>query len=358
MSLTDAELAQHHAPATLSEIRLAEAATAFHWPRFHVVLCGTQTDRERLGLPLQYQPDCLRDALPAAIAALRSAPVAELLQVLSDPQQALVQRYAAGQLLALLGDPRIVLLAPDMMDIPGGEVALGLPEAEVAQVMQHFDQLGLNPDWIRKECPRHAVRLAPYRLARFPVTQQEFMEFLQATGYPDLPASWSFRRYPIERSNHPVYGVSVQMCEMYAAWLSARTGRHFRLPTEAEWEFAAAGPEGLEFPWGAEFDADRANCCETGIFDTTPVGMFPGGVSPFGIHDLAGNVEEYVTDDYRPYPGGPAIDDHLSQIHGSYRIARGGSFGRFRDLARTRRRHGHNPRSATYAMGFRLAESP
>jgi toxoflavin biosynthesis protein ToxD len=64
-----------------------------------------------------------------------------------------------------------------------------------------------------------------------------------------------------------------------------------------------------------------------------------------------------VADAYAPYPGGPFIEDHLAQIHGTYRVARGGSFARFRDLARTRRRHGHNPRSATYAMGFRLAET-
>ena len=72
---------------------------------------------------------------------------------------------------------------------------------------------------------------------------------------------------------------------------------------------------------------------------------------------MAGNVEEYVSDYYKAYPGGAAVHDHLSQIHGTYRIARGGSFARFRDLARTRRRHGHNPRSVTYAMGFRLAET-
>jgi formylglycine-generating enzyme required for sulfatase activity len=112
-----------------------------------------------------------------------------------------------------------------------------------------------------------------------------------------------------------------------------------------------------EFPWGNEFDASLANTCETAIFNTTPVGMFPGGVSAFGVHDLAGNVEEYVADNYAAYAGGSEVDDHLKQIHGSYRVARGGSFARFRDLARTRRRHGHNPRSATYAMGFRLAES-
>ena len=71
---------------------------------------------------------------------------------------------------------------------------------------------------------------------------------------------------------------------------------------------------------------------------------------------MAGNVEEYVADLYRPYPGGEPVADHLVEIHGAYRVARGGGFSRFRDLARTRRRHGHNPRSATYAMGFRLVE--
>jgi formylglycine-generating enzyme required for sulfatase activity len=71
---------------------------------------------------------------------------------------------------------------------------------------------------------------------------------------------------------------------------------------------------------------------------------------------MAGN-EEHVADDYAPYSGGSYINDHLAKIHGGYRIARGGSFARFRDLARSRRRHGHNPRSGTYAMGFRLAES-
>ena len=128
------------------------------------------------------------------------------------------------------------------------------------------------------------------------------------------------------------------------------------MPTEAEWEYAAAGPSGYEFPWGNEFVADNANTAETGLFQSTPVGIFSRGDSPFGISDMAGNVEEYVAGNYAAYPGGEFIADHLVEIHGTYRIARGGSFARFRDLARTRRRHGHNPRSATYAMGFRLAE--
>lgn len=100
-----------------------------------------------------------------------------------------------------------------------------------------------------------------------------------------------------------------------------------------------------------------ANAAETGVFISSPVGVFAGGESPFGLADMAGNVEEYLADVYAAYPGGSFVADHLAQSQGSYRVARGGSFARFRDLARTRRRHGRNPKSATYAMGFRLAEN-
>jgi formylglycine-generating enzyme required for sulfatase activity len=199
--------------------------------------------------------------------------------------------------------------------------------------------------------------LDAFRLARFPVTNIEYRDFLLDTGHPELPSSWAFRQFPQSHANHPVYTVTAAAADAYVHWLARRTGRRFRLPTEAEWEWAAGGPQGLEFPWGDTFDADKANTAETGLFDTSPVGAFLGGESAFGIADLAGNVEEYVSGNYGPYPGGHPVADHLAQIHGEYRVARGGSFARFRDLARTRRRHGHNPRSATYAMGFRVAET-
>jgi formylglycine-generating enzyme required for sulfatase activity len=260
-------------------------------------------------------------------------------------------------LLALAGDPRLDPLEPGMIDIPGGPVEIGLPDAEIDRVTADLAHLGISRFWIAKEAPRHALRLAPYRIARFPVTNSEYRRFLAETGHPEIPTSWAFRRYPAERANHPVYTVSATAADAYAAWVASQTGRAFRLPSEAEWEYAAAGPEGRDYPWGQAFDPALANTAECGLLDTSPVGAFIGGESPFGVADMGGNVEEYVADAYAPYPGGELVNDHLVQIHGSYRIARGGGFSRFSDLARTRRRHGHNPRSATYAMGFRLAES-
>jgi formylglycine-generating enzyme required for sulfatase activity len=328
-----------------------------HWPEFDKLLCGQMTDRERLGLPDHFIENRFSAGIEAAIEEIRGLSHQQLVDIVGDKLAPLTSRYAAGNMLALLGDPRISTFDPQMIDIPGGAVSIGLDEQKVPEVLRQFDKLGLSESWIKKECPRHQVWLSPFRIAKYPITNHEYRIFLADTHYSELPDSWTFRRFPVERANHPVYTLSPAACDAYAAWLSEHTGRHFRLPTEAEWEFAASGQGGLEFPWGETFHANFANTCETGIFNTTPVGIFSEGASPFGVMDMAGNVEEYVADQYRPYPGGENIDDHLSQIHGDYRVARGGSFARFRDLARNARRHGHNPRSTTYAMGFRLAES-
>ena len=328
----------------------------WHWPVFQEALCGIMTDRERLGLPEHYVKGRLDDEIHGAAKTLYGLNPAGLLQIIQSEHTTLAERIAAGNYLAVLGDPRINTLEPEMVQVDGDTVRLGLPEAEIDGVMKNFDGLGLNRAWIEKECPEYFVALKPYRIARFPVTNQEYRDFLLDSGYPEIPVSWAFRRFPQERSNHPVYTVTHQAADAYAHWLSKKGGREFRLPSEAEWEWAATGGDHREFPWGNDFDADFANCCETGVFCTTPVGVFLKGVSPFGLHDMAGNVEEYVADDYAPYPDGKYVTDHLVDIHGAYRVARGGGFARFRDLLRTRRRHGHNPKSSTYVMGFRLAE--
>ncbi len=108
---------------------------------------------------------------------------------------------------------------------------------------------------------------------------------------------------------------------------------------------------------GEEFQPEAANTVEAGPLTTTPIGIYPEGRGPFGLSDMAGNVEEYVADVYRPYPAGVPITDDLRRTQGDYRIARGGSFARYGDLARCRRRHGWYDKQI-YAIGFRLAETP
>lgn len=329
----------------------------WHWPHFEHTLCGTMTDRERMGLPDHALPGRFDAVLKHAYQTLRSSSTEHLLDTLAAETATLAQRIASGNLLALIGDTRIIFDQPEMRNIQAGQVWIGLPENEVDTVLEQYAGLGLDRAWIAKECPRHAETLSAYRMARYPVTNGEYQRFLLDTSHPEVPSSWHFRRFPDERANHPVYTITPASADAYAAWLAQRTGRGFRLPTEAEWEWAAAGPHAQAFPWGPVFDADLANTAETGLFTSSPVGAFVGGESAFGLSDMAGNVEEYVADNYAAYPGGAFVKDHLVHIHGQYRVARGGSFARFRDLARVQRRHGHNPNSATYAMGFRLAET-
>ena len=328
----------------------------WHWPIIEGVLCGTMTDRERLGLPDFFTPSRFEDITPQIHRDLLGRDVQEYVAMVEDGTLALVQRLVAGNILALIGDPRIKPLQPEMIAIPGGNINIGLDESDISVVMSRFQHIGLDEKWIRKECPKHIVELKNFAIAKYPVTNLEYREFLLDSKYAEIPTRWEFRRYPVEKSNHPVFTITAVAADAYASWLSQKTGRAFRLPSEAEWEYAAAGPEGLDFPWGNDFEPDFANTVETGIFSTTPVGIFVEGNSPFGVSDMAGNVEEYVLDVYGAYLHGEFISDHLVQLNGAYRVARGGCFSRLRDLARTRRRHGRNPASQTYSMGFRLIE--
>ncbi len=310
-------------------------------------------DRAALGLPAHFVA-----RVPAALAADVTGLVADRAGLAAQAEDATVGfalRHAAGFLLGLLGDPRIDQDAPAMRAVPGGSVRIGLPAARVDAVTSQWAGVGVVRSWIEKEVPEHTVSLRPYAMMRYPVTNAEYRRFLEDTGCPWLPTSWPFGVYPAALSNHPVWTVPPEAADAYARWLAGRTGRPFRLPTEAEWEHAARGPADWEFPWGDGWDPAMANTAEAGPLSTTPVGIYPAGASAFGILDMGGNVEEYVADCYTAYPGGTPVRDDLARDNPQHRIARGGSWSRFGDLARCRRRHGHYPRPF-YAIGFRLAE--
>lgn len=313
------------------------------------------TDRAAMGLP-----DSLVERLPADLFArharlLRDDP-RHLAEICADRTQPFEHRYAAGSVLALAGDPRISPGQPDLVEVPGARVELGLPAELVDAVVARWERVGVVASWIHKECPAHVVDIPAFRIMRYPVTNLEYLEFLRSSGHAVLPSSWRFGGYPAQLANHPVWTVRPRDADAYAAWLSARTGRRFRLPSEAEWEYAASGGTGREYPWGEEFRPDRANTVEAGPLTTTPVGIYPAGRTVFGCDDMAGNVEEFVADHYAPYPGGVRIDDDLSATGEAYRVTRGGSFTRFGDLARCRRRHGWFPRQL-YVVGFRMVET-
>jgi formylglycine-generating enzyme required for sulfatase activity len=307
-------------------------------------------------LPVGYaSPSC--ETLGQELARFRCASRQELADIVEGDGRSLKERLAAGILLSVLGDIRISVFDPTMIDIPASKVRIGLEPGDIDAVAAGYQHLGIKRIWIEKECPCFDVDIEKFRISKYPVTQQEYEAFLASTGYPEIPTSWLYGRYHPATANHPVYSISPAAADRYARWLSERTGRSFRLPTEYEWEFAAAGFDKNHFPWGMSFEGDRANTIETKIYATTPVGMFPAGKSSFGALDMAGNVEEYVATNYAPYPGARVVEDDLFEALGScYRVARGGAFNVFQDMARCTRRHGGPHPKLYYAMGFRLAE--
>ncbi|MEJ1199873.1 MULTISPECIES: SUMF1/EgtB/PvdO family nonheme iron enzyme [unclassified Streptomyces] len=314
-------------------------------------------DRDAMGLPRSFVSRTDHLLLAEAHRKLAGREPEHLAAAAEDHLLPFTERLAAGSLLGLLEDPRISPLDPAMVEVPAGTFRMGLDPERVADTAREWRHVGVLPEWIRKETPKHTVYVARFRLARYPVTNAEYREFLEDTNERWLPTSWRFGVYPAHLSNHPVWTVPPEAADAYTRWLAGRTGRAFRLPTEAEWEYAASGGDGREYPWGAAFRPERCNTAEAGPLGTTPVGIYPEGRAPFGCDDMAGNVEEYVADDYQPYPGGPRVADDLARDEKPYRIARGGSFTRFGDLTRCRRRHGWYIKPI-YAMGFRIAETP
>jgi formylglycine-generating enzyme required for sulfatase activity len=244
----------------------------------------------------------------------------------------------------------------EFVAIPRGTLLMGSTAAEQARAVREWSNKLLRPTyakyfgrWISKEGPAHYVDIEPYCIARFPVTIRLFRRFLRDTRR-DPPES-ILRDLP---ADHPVWPVDAASIQAFLAWAREETGRALRLPTEAEWEYAARGIERLEYPFGGEFDSRLCNTFESGRRCSTPVTLFEAWPSPFGVCDMAGNVEEWTSTEYAPYPGGIFVDDHLTESLGArYTVLRGGSAELGGDLARCARRHGPYP--IHRMVGIRLA---
>lgn len=148
------------------------------------------------------------------------------------------------------------------------------------------------------------VELPEFRIAKYPVTNAEYDQFVRATDHR-RPDHWlRDGHYPPELAQHPVVFVSWEDAIAYTQWVGAR------LPSEAEWEKAARGSDGRLYPWGNEFSAEYCNTSESKTEGTQPVDAHPGGTSPYGVMDMAGNVWEWtmslyeVGEDWRILKGG------------------------------------------------------
>jgi formylglycine-generating enzyme required for sulfatase activity len=271
-------------------------------------------------------------------------------------------RGAAGRTLGWLGDPRedVNCPVPALVLIPAGPFLMGSDEAS--------DKLAYD-----REEPQHTVTLPAYRIGRYPVTVAQYRPFVAGDGYENeaywTAAGWQWRRDEnivqpgywddpqLTVPNHPVVGISWYEAAAYCAWLSAQTGKVFRLPDEALWEKAARGTDGRIYPWGNDWDPTRLNSGQVGIGQTSAVGIFPGGRSPFGIYDASGNVWEWCSNKgYVKYLFNS--QPYRQEIEGNARRGlRGGAFLNDAVIVRTAYRYdGGYPNLRSNYVGFRVVE--
>jgi formylglycine-generating enzyme required for sulfatase activity/CRP-like cAMP-binding protein/chromosome segregation ATPase len=224
---------------------------------------------------------------------------------------------------------------PVMMELPAGTYKMG--------------SLGnsLNYD----ESPRHKVSLAGFSISKYEVTFAEYDRFARATG----------RRLPYDeswgRGNRPVVNVSWQDAVAYAEWLSSQSGKNYRLPTEAEWEYAVRAGGASRHWWDDEEAGVYANCFNCGSEwdnrQTSPVGSFLP--NRFGLHDMAGNVQEWTQDCYQTgYTDAPADGSALLIPECTQRSVRGGGYTSPLDTLRSARRGQYDQDTRLDNVGFRV----
>jgi eukaryotic-like serine/threonine-protein kinase len=219
---------------------------------------------------------------------------------------------------------------PGMAYVPGGEFTMGRDDGD------EFER------------PAHRVTVKPFFIDLHEVTCEEYEKFLRAKmGEP--PTTWPNGEMPPGAARRPVTGVTWDAANAYAEWAGKR------LPTEAEWEFAARGTDGRLYPWGNEWKSGHANAGATAVGHMADVGAHAAGASPYGLLDLVGNAWEWTASDLVAYPGGELPAD---RPRGELKVIRGGCWQNTQSEATTTFRRGWPMRSASdYGdTGFRCAK--
>ncbi len=256
---------------------------------------------------------------------------------------------------------------PEMAPVPAGTFLLGSPPGE--------------PGRLDVEGPQRTVSFeSPFAVGRFAVTVDQFAAFVARSGHPagvmcklwngagfeERPGSFRSPGFA-QTGDHPAVCVSWEDATAYAAWLSAVSGRCFRLLTEAEWEYAARAGSVTPYWWGDSVESGQANANFSSFADTdgkpgpwrhhtVPVGSF--APNPWGLHQVNGNVWEWVQDKWSgSHAGVPADGRAREQVSGaSKRVLRGGSWLNGPPGLRCARRHAADPGWRRSDIGFRLAE--
>lgn len=282
----------------------------------------------------------------------------------------------------------------DFSLVPAGSFVMGTDAAALSDVARVF---AVSEQDFADELPARRVALNAFYISKTAVTVAQFRRFTTATGFlttaekvgaaytlqnrnwQSTPgANWAQPGFK-QTDDHPAVLLSWRDCDAYARWLAKESGQNVRLPSEAEWEYAARGPEGRLFPWGSNWESKAANhadkrlesvClpdwnyakADDGFAYTSPVGKFKNA-SWCGALDMAGNVFQWCADVYEPYPkpGAKAppqlILEETDIPPDAKRVLRGGSFLYMPAGCRSAARRSSSPRSASVEFGMRLVMS-
>ena len=204
-------------------------------------------------------------------------------------------------------------LAPEMVVIPAGRFRMGCDRGEAGCTRERYP-------------PREVVFAAQFAMSKHEITFDDYDRFLRTKpkrhGEAD-DQGWG-------RGRRPVINVTWDEAVAYAAWLSAQTGRQYRLPSEAEWEYAARAGTATKWPWGDRFQRGRANCADCGGrwqgMRTAPVGSFPPNA--WGLHDMHGNVTEMLLDCLHKGYDDATTDGSAQTVPGAGRVRVLGRLGK------------------------------
>lgn len=222
------------------------------------------------------------------------------------------------------------LIDVDWVEVPAGTLHRGTPLEEIDAVVARHGDLGLPLSYFLKEAPRHSVEVPAFSISRTPVTRAQWNAGAAVVALPLAPA---------DGPDLPVDGVAWDDAQLFCATLRDATGLPVHLPSEIQWERAARGDDTREYPWGDVWDPHAANTAAHGVGSPVPVGSLPRGASPFGVLDLAGNVDEWTRDLFAPYAGAPGGVPVVEAWANDRHVTRGGRYTQDRDLARCARRH-------------------
>ena len=243
--------------------------------------------------------------------------------------------------------------------IPSGTFAMGIMESEVNELVKQFADYEAEKAWFVSEVPRHTVEISAFYMDKAEVTNTQYKVFINQTGYP-TPQYWLDDNY--NSLDLPVVGVSWYDAMQYASWAGKR------LPTEAEWEYAACGGMvNRMYPWGDKITPKMANYGEK-VGKATVAGTYPS--NGYGLYDLAGNVWEWCLDSYDagfyktsprkdPFAGGDMVSvaKNFSQIDkNQVRVIRGGSWQSNPGPLRVASRGNYFPSFMLRNCGFRCVK--